>query len=269
MTISPRLVDTPHAIGPLPLPRQLAPGLFWLGGCLRQPYKGQVFHSYNSVYVIAGDNSSLIVETGFPGDIDLIESQLDELTHLVPPVEYVFSTHPETPHAGGVGRLLAKYPTAIAIGGVQDLHLVFPQFADRIHVPTAATLNYDLGGREFSIVPGVIRDLMPTYWGFDDQSAALFPGDGFAYSHYHTDGHCGLVAEEATSLDLPDMTALFAELALYWTRLTDVEPYLSELDSLLDRLGVQLIGPTHGLPITDLARTVPAIREGFRLGSHS
>jgi len=268
VTISEPATDTTVA-GPLPLPRRLGPGIYWLGGCLRQPYKGRVFHSYNSVYVIAGEQRSLVVETGFPGDIDLIEAQLDELAGLVPPVEYVFATHPETPHAGGVGRLLVKYPTAVAIGGVQDLHLVFPQFADRIEVPTRATLDYDLGGRTFSIVAGVIRDLMPTYWGFDDVTRALFPGDGFAFSHYHTDGHCGLVAEEATSLDLPDMTALFAELALYWTRVTDVEPYLAELDSLLDRLDVQLIGPTHGLPITDLPRTVPAVRDGFRLGARS
>ena len=268
MTISESAADT-TAVGPLPLPRKLAPGIFWLGGCLRQPYKGLVFHSYNSVYVIAGEERSLVVETGFPSDIDLIEDQLDEIAELIPPVEYVFATHPETPHAGGVGRLLTKYPTAVAIGGVQDLHLVFPQLADRIEVPTQATLNYDLGARTFSIVAGVIRDLMPTYWGFDDVARALFPGDGFAYSHYHTDGHCGLVAEEAISLDLPDMTALFAELALYWTRVTDVEPYLTELDSLLDRLDVQLIGPTHGLPIIDLPRTVPEVREGFRLGARS
>lgn len=268
MTVTEPVGDT-AAVGPLPLPRKLADGVYWLGGCLRQPYKGQVFHSYNSVYVIAGDQRSLVVETGFPGDIDLIEQQLDELADIVPPVEYVFATHPETPHAGGVGRLLDRYPMATAIGGVQDLHLVFPQFADRIVVPTPSSLDYDLGGRTFSIVAGVIRDLMPTYWGFDDRTQALFPGDGFAFSHYHTDGHCGLAAEEATSLDLPDMTALFAELALYWTRVTDVEPYLAELDSLLERLNVQLIGPTHGLPIIDLARTVPAVREGFRLGARS
>ena len=268
MTISDPATDM-STDGPLVLPRRLAHGIYWLGGCLRQPYKGQVFHSYNSVYVIAGEQKSLVVETGFPGDIDLIEDQLDELEDVIAPIEYVFATHPETPHAGGVGRLLDKYPTAVAIGGVQDLHLVFPDFADRIEVPNQSSLSYDLGGRSFSIVAGVIRDLMPTYWGFDDLTRALFPGDGFAYSHYHTDGHCGLVAEEATSLDLPDMTALFAELALYWTRVTDVEPYLAELDSLLERLDVRLIGPTHGLPIVDLARTVPAVREGFRLGARS
>lgn len=269
MTISRQAEGAAPVAGPLPLPRNLAPGIFWLGGCLRQPYKGHVYHSYNSVYVISGDERSVVVETGFPGDIDLIEEQLDEVALLVAPIEYIFSTHPETPHAGGVGRLLEKYPAALAIGGVQDLHMAFPQFADRIEVPTRNNLSFDLGRRTFHIVAGVIRDLMPTYWGFDDSARALFPGDGFAYSHYHTDGHCGLVAEEATSLDLPDMTALFAELALYWTRVTDVEPYLAELDAMISDLGVALIGPTHGLPITDIPRTVPAVREGFRLGSRS
>jgi hypothetical protein len=39
-----------------------------------------------------------------------------------------------------------------------------------------------------------------TWWGFDTRERVLFPGGGFAYSHYHEDGHCGLVAEEAVSL---------------------------------------------------------------------
>ena len=95
----------------------------------------------------------------------------------------------------------------------------------------------------------------------------LFPGDGFAYSHYHEDGHCGQTAEESPSLDLPEMTALFAELALYWTRFQDLEPYIARLHELLDELDVRIVAPTHGLPIADLPRILPEIVSGLRLGS--
>jgi hypothetical protein len=78
---------------------------------------------------------------------------------------------------------------------------------------------------------------------------------------------CGRLAEEVPELDLPDMTALFAQLALYWTQFVDIEPYVERLDELLDELGVELIAPTHGLPIGDLGTIVPRIREGLRLGS--
>ncbi len=68
----------------------------------------------------------------------------------------------------------------------------------------------------------------------------LFPGDGFAYSHYHADGHCGLVAEEAVSLDLPDVSSTFADLALFWTKFADMNVYCDRLDHLIERLGVQI-----------------------------
>ncbi len=63
------------------------------------------------------------------------------------------------------------------------------------------------------------------------------------------------------------MTAVFAELALYWTRFSDMEPYIEHLDEVLEELKVELICPTHGLPITDFDATLPKIRDGLRLGS--
>src|SRR5262245_35770743 len=41
-------------------------------------------------------------------------------------------------------------------------------------------------------------------------------GSAFAYSHYHWDGHCGMVAEDATSLDPVDVGAVYQERALFW-----------------------------------------------------
>jgi hypothetical protein len=95
----------------------------------------------------------------------------------------------------------------------------------------------------------------------------LFPGDGFAYSHYHEDGHCGLVAEEATSLDLQDTTAVFADLALWWTKWADMRNYCARLDHLMQQLDVKTVCPTHGLVITDVAKTMPKVKEGLLYGS--
>ena len=113
-------------------------------------------------------------------------------------------------------------------------------------------------------VEPVIRDLRTTWWGFETRERVLFPGDGFAYSHYHEDGHCGLVAEEAVSLDLPDVSSTFADLALFWTKFADMNVYCDRLDHLIERLGVKTIAPTHGLPITDVKATVPKVQEGLK-----
>ncbi len=252
---------------PNPLPREIVPGIFWLGKCLEVSYQGNPLHAYNSVYLVAGEECSMLVEGGHPQDLAAIEAQLDALlARGVPELRYLFTTHTEVPHSAGLGRMLERYPGTTAYGVLLDLHLVFPQHSDRLR-PFDFGDSIDLGGTRFVAVESVIRDMPYTRWGYDTQRRVLFPGDGFAYSHYHADGHCGAFAEEAFSLDLPDMTALFAELALYWTRFVDIDPYVRRLDALLDELEVQLIAPTHGLPIGDLEATLPAIRHGLRLGS--
>src|SRR5262249_38324444 len=116
----------------------------------------------------------------------------------------------------------------------------------------------------FIAVEPVIRDLRTTWWGFDSRERVLFPGDGFAYSHYHEDGHCGLLAEEAETLDLPDVSAVFADLALFWTKIGSMDAYFERLAELIARLGVKVIAPTHGLPITDVTLTVPKVKEGLK-----
>jgi flavorubredoxin len=252
---------------PNPLPRELAPGVFWLGQCLEQLYRGRILHGYNSTYLVTGEHSSALVEAGHPQDLPVLEGQLEGLLAAgAPPLRHVVCTHQETPHAGGVGRLLERHPEATLWGDLRDLHLIFPTLTDRFGAlgPGEAI---DLGGTSLRILEPVIYDLDTTLWGFDERRRILFPGDGFAYSHYHENGHCGQTAEESPELDLPEMTALFAELALYWTRFRDLEPYIERLQALLDELDVRIVAPTHGLPIADLPAILPRIVKGLRLGS--
>lgn len=251
-----------------PLPRELVSGVHWLGDCLAQPYQGKLLHGYNSAYLVCGTDRSALVEAGHPQDLPAIESQLERLLATgLPPLEYVFTTHQETPHAGGIGRLLTRYPDAVVCGDVRDFHLAFPVYEDRL-VTLKVGDAIDLGGTSLVMVDAVIRDYISTLWAFDTARGVLFPGDGFAYSHYHEDGHCGKTAEEAPTLNLPDMTALFAQLALHWTRFTDMTPYVDRLKHLVfDELRVTCIAPTHGLPIMDLAATLPHVFQGLHFGS--
>jgi flavorubredoxin len=248
-------------------PRELAPGLIWLGACHDHVYMGSLVHSCNSVYLVSGTAWSLLVEAGHPRDLDTLEEELDALLDAgAPEVRYVFTTHTQTPHASGAERWLRRYPRAELCGDVHDLHLVFPGLEDRLR-PMHVGDVLDLGGTEFVVVEAVIRDCATTLWGYDRSRRALFSGDGFAHSHYHELEHCGKVAEETAALDLPDMTAVYAELTLPWARLTDMEPYIRRLDELVfGELDVAIIASTHGLPISDPRATFPQIREGLRLG---
>ena len=187
----------------------------------------------------------------------------------MPEPRYIFTTHTETPHSGGVGRYLGRFPEMTAVGDISDLHLVFPAFSERL-APMAKGQALDLGDTEFVVVEAVFRDYLHTRWGFDTRRRILFAGDGFSYSHYHAAGQCGGMAEEVEHLALPDMTSQFAELAFAWTRYVDIEPYIARLDRLLfEELDVRLIAPTHGLPIGNPRQTMPAVCDGLRMGSRT
>jgi flavorubredoxin len=255
---------------PNPLPREVAPGIFWLGECLEQRARGRVYHSYNAAYLVVGETASLLVETGHPKDFLVIDQQIRSILSQPgrAPLRHLFLTHEETPHSGGLGRVLQAWPDVSVHGDVSDYHLAFPEFESRLHWMRPGE-QIDLGGRAFTAVEPVIRDLRTTWWGFDTGARALFPGDGFAYSHYHEDGHCGLLAEEATTLDLDDVSAVFAEKALFWTKFVEMEPYVTRLFDQLKALDVRFIAPTHGLPIADVASTVPRVMEGLLYGSHA
>jgi flavorubredoxin len=252
------------AVGGSPvLPRELAPGVFWFGQCMTLPHMNVMLHLYNSAYLVVGDSASLLFETGPPADLGAMERQMDQvLDRGAAPVKYIVPSHPETNHAGGLGRLLARFPEAEVVGDPTDVHLYQPDAVARLRdLPAGAPL--DLGGRMFKWVPSVFRDHRSTRWGFDTGSRALFSSDGLAYTHYHLAGHCGHTVEECGDLDVPGMVALFSEAAFPWTRVVGLKPYVERLDQLFEQLQVSIVAPTHGLPIVDLPATMTKIRAGM------
>ncbi len=258
---------TPQVVSKRPMPREIAPGVWWMGDCLEQHFKGKVYHGYNAAHMVVGETAAILCDTGHPKDFPVIEKHIEHVLAKSPgiPLKYLFLTHQETPHSGGLGRVLAKYPDIQIVGDVSDFHMAFPQHAHRMRFLREGE-GVDLGGREFQAVEPVVRDLRTTYWGFDTKTHCIFVGDGFAYSHYHWDGHCGMVAEEAISLDLVDVCAVFQERALFWTTFVDMERYVERIEWQIKALDVKIVAPSHGLPVTDLAKTWPKIREGLLSG---
>jgi flavorubredoxin len=249
-----------------PLPREIAPGVFWLARCLCIPFMGKISHGYNSSFLVVGETGSAFIETGITIDCHEVIRQFEELrlTHDIPDPTHIFVTHSEMGHSGGLGLLLDRFPSAHAYGDVSDHHLVFPRVADRLHFADPGD-RFDLGGREIVVVEGVFRDLVHTRWFFDVKQRVLFPGDGFAFSHYHDDGACGRLAEETPDLAVVENTARFADVAFHWTRFVDIDPYVDRLQTLIfDELDVAMIASTHGLPIGDPVATMPAVMAGLR-----
>src|ERR1700751_280736 len=81
---------------PNPLPREVAPGVFWLGECLEQRQQGKIYHGCNAAFLIVGGTGSMLVETGHPKDFPITEGQLNKLLPGRAPLKYLFVTHQET-----------------------------------------------------------------------------------------------------------------------------------------------------------------------------
>ena len=247
------------------LPREILENVFWLGDCLVQRYQGKTYHSYNSSYLVIGSEAALLVETGHPKDFNKLHEQMKRiLDEKKIPLKYIFTTHQETPHAGGIARFLNFYPDVTVYGDVSDYHMAFPMFENNFSSMEVGD-KIDLGGVELVATEPVVRDIRTSLWGMLHPHKILFPGDGFAYSHYHYDGHCGKLAEEAESLDVFEVTSVFAELALFWTNFVDMSIYSDRLIQLIGELEIKYIAPTHGLPIMDIGTTMPKVIKGLHL----
>jgi flavorubredoxin len=255
------------APAPLFLPRELAPGIFWLGHCMKRLLaSGASLHLYNCGYLVAGEKHSAFVETGMTCDALVVMEQAEQLLaeRGLPEPRYIFTTHSEMAHSGGIGRLMERFPDTTVHGDISDFHLVFPQYVDRVHWAEPGE-RFDLGGTEIVVCESVFRDFVHSRWFFDTKRRALFPGDGFAYAHHHEEGACGHIAEEVPEMDISGEMAFFAEVAFHWTQYVDIEPFIARLRKVMfEELDVQLVAPTHGLPIADPRATMPTVEAGMR-----
>jgi flavorubredoxin len=257
-------VSNPEDTAGRMLPREVAPGVLWLGDCML--WTGRVLeHSYTAVFLVSGADCSILVDTGHPKDWLVVRKQLDEAFAAgAPPLRYVFPTHPEVTHSGNLGRVLDRYPEAQAVGDMRDYPLIWPQHVDRMsHKRHGASV--DLGGRRFTFVEAVFGDLVNTMWGYDETEQVLFSSDGMGFGHYHDEEHCGKFAEEIADLPIQELTGIFMEYALYWSRLKSVEPKMERLTHLIEEeFPTRIIVGAHGSPVTDPERTMPLVRDGMR-----
>lgn len=242
------------------LPRQITDGLVWTGGCLVFDYDGEDIHGHMCTYLVKGETHTLLVDGGHPAHWSAVERTLDEFLDGRP-LDYVFPTHSEMPHAGNLERLLNKFPDMQVVGDVRDYHLFFPGITHRF-TPKKAGEFVDLGGRKVYFVDAIWRDLPNSLWAYDTGDKVLFPADGFAYTHSHLSGECALTSEERVPPD-HKQTVFINERALFWTRYVGVERSFKLIDEMFEKYPAEMIAPAHGSIITSLDDMVPLLKDGM------
>lgn len=242
------------------LPRLILPDLLWTGGCLPLEYRGETVHGHMGAFLVRGSAKTMLIDTGNPLHWKQIERDVEAFLGDRP-LDYVFLTHGEFPHAGLMAQWLEKYPEAVAVGNIPEYPLIYPDLAHRITQVQAGD-SIDLGDRRIVFLPAVWRDL-ETLWAFDTTTRVLYVSDAFGYLHYHKEGECDRMTSEMPPPDAV-MMQFVNERALYWTNHTDVRLTFSDLDEILTRLQPSLIAPAHGGIVDNAEVTTDLFKEGMK-----
>ncbi|WP_424138297.1 MBL fold metallo-hydrolase [Roseomonas chloroacetimidivorans] len=251
-------------------PREIAPGILWFGNCLRITMGGEVFHSHLGVYLLKGNEKTLLVDTGMTRHWKSMRRQIDRALDGRS-LDYVFPTHPEVPHCSNIPNLLDHYPGSRVVGDVRDYHLYYPEYADRFGEMGAGDV-IDLGGQRVVFVPAVIRDLPSSLWAYEETRQVMFVADGFGFAHagsddpsrddpLHRPGECALTSEEIIDGLQVGRGEFVVRAALYWSRFVDPAPLFAEMRDLLTAHPATIIAPAHGNVVVDVPRTLPIAQQ--------
>ena len=243
-------------------PREIAPGAFWFSACLDITVNGARLHNHNSCYLLIGDRMTALIDTCPPFGWTQLRPQLAEALDGRP-IDYIFPTHPESPHMGNIGPLLEDHPSARLVGDLRNYELYYPDAVDRFQ-PMAAGDSLELGGRTLVFVPAAIHDLPNTLWAYEPEHRILFVSDGYPYTHEHVAGQCAMTSEELPASPRPEDTGVVIEGALGWTRHVDAELTIADLEALLARFPARIIAPTHGGVITNALEITEIFKSGLR-----
>jgi flavorubredoxin len=245
-------------------PRRLMDGLTWLFACEIAVNNDTVSHSYKSVYLLAGSERTVIIDTGHPRQWPAIDRQLDQALGGRP-LDFVLPTHAEYIHSGNVPVLLDKYPAATAIGDLRGFRLYYPGYGHRM-VNRFVGESIDLGGLRLELVRPILYDLPQTLWAYEPNLQVLFVSDGLAHEH-HAPGQCGRTTGEYDVMPDVENYALYNDRAFYWARYCNASPYFRELERFLATHPTRLLCPSHATVITNPATVLPLAEEGMNRGA--
>lgn len=234
-------------------PRPIADGVQWIGGCsalFLDRSKPDLAHSALNAYLVTGEDKTLLVDTGHPAlwpDFPVALARALDGRKL----DYVMPTHPEIPHGGALTLLYRQWPELTVVGDTRDYFLYHPEIPDSAYRPMAPADTLDLGGRRFEILEALFKDLPNSVWGFDHGSRTLFPADGFAYFHWHSQDACGFTTEELGFSPGADTYGPMTEI-VSGLELLDLEETIQRFLRLAEHPAA--IAPAHGTVVTDIPK---------------
>ena len=264
--------------------RPITDRIFWLTHCLGD-LAGQFFKEYFSSLPNAEDYSgNRIVDYPFSAFLIVDEKSLlidtcgpkqrqpflEALRHVLGerPLEYIWISHVELPHAGNAPNIKQMYPDAriVAVAGGENYQLHGLHDAETV----APGDVLSLGTHEVEMVDALFVDHGLSQWLYERISGMLFTADWAHNLHEPALGHCVKFLDEmmATGYDADTFVDDLKVNAWYqfpWLAWGNSEKILAAIDALFAQYDVRILAASHGSVIRrDAARFIPHIKEGMR-----
>lgn len=255
--------------------REVAPGIYWLSTCYAISLPGRPFvHGHaSSVFLVVGKQASILVDVGA---IPFATEVVDAVEEIVGDqgLRYIFPTHLEHPHAGGLPIVAERFPEATIIADTHDYHLSFPEYEGRTRSAAIGT-ELDLGGGyRFTFLKAVFKDLASTLWGYESSQQVMFVSDGFGCLHeppedleegVHNPDECTSVLTELSEMPSVADAAIMNSTAMWWAHHQPIQPFMGEFGRLRARYPTRMLAPAHGFVIDDVDGFVPVMQKGCEI----
>jgi flavorubredoxin len=252
--------------------REIAPRIHRLSSCIEIVQPDETLHGHvSSAFLIVGGDESLLVDAGSAPFAENVASAVRELAGPRG-LQWIFPTHLEHPHAGGLRILAASFPEARIVADARDYHLYFPELMDRVRDARAGD-EIDLGGGyEFTFLTAMFKDIVSTLWGYESSQRVMFVADGFGYLHrqapdeldalVHAPAECTAFLSELPRKPSVQDAAVLNRAAMWWTHHRPIEPFFASFEETLRRYPADLIAPAHGGVIDEIEEFIPIMKAG-------
>jgi flavorubredoxin len=213
------------------------------------------------------DERSMLIDTCGPRQQ---AATLQAIQHILGerPLDYIWISHVELPHAGNTPAIKRLYPAAEVITVAGGEHY-------QLHALDAARMvapgeRMSLGRHTVEMVDALFMDHGLSQWLYERETGFFFSADWGHNLHAPACGECFQFLDEMLAGTYSE--ELFVEdvkvNAWYqfpWLAWTEPDEIASAVAGLFDQYQVKIFGPSHGNVIRrDFGRFVPLLEEGMR-----
>lgn len=264
--------------------RPITDNIFWLTHCLgnlagdyyqeyfailpdAENYAGDRIVDYPFSAFLIVDEKSMLIDTCGPKQQTAFLAALEHGLNARP-LDYIWISHIELPHAGNAPAIKRRYPNAhfVTRAGGENYELHGLQNA----LTAAPGDVIELGQHVVEMVDPLFVDHGLSQWLYERSTGLLFTADWGHNLHEPACGHCFKFVREmmATGYDEETMTDDIKVNAWYqfpWLAWTDPDEIAAAVDDIFERYEVKIFAPSHGNVIChDFPKFIPLIKEGMR-----